>query len=152
MQIADCFGRGAARLFPGLAHDVVDELLVGELAYRVTVFGLMRLAGNYLAVAGVGGRLESAFLAEAQLGDVVHFAVAQILFPVLAEIRESRGCRLELAIALDAFRSEPLDHRFDSLPEALLRNGGGVARRSALALDSWDCRLSVGRRKRRSDT
>src|SRR5713101_7705616 len=94
VQVADCFGRCAARLFLGLAHYVVDELLVGELAYRVTVFGLMRLASDYLSVAGVGGGLESAFLTEAQLVEVVHFPVAQILFPVLAEIREGRGSHL----------------------------------------------------------
>src|SRR6266851_2593938 len=132
VQVADCFGRGAAGFFLGLAHDVVDELLVRELADRVTVFGLMRLASAYLAIAGVGGSLESAFLAEAQLAQVVHFAIAQILFPMLAEIREGRGRNLELAIALDVFRREPLDHRFYSLAQRLAPARRYVARRCAL--------------------
>src|SRR5260370_39469681 len=92
----------------------------------------MRLASGDSAVAGVGGGLEAVFLAEVQLVEIVHFAVAEILFPMFAETREGRGRHLELAIALDAFGSEPLDNRLYSLLEGLSPARRSIVRRCAL--------------------
>src|SRR5260370_9605098 len=151
VQIADRLGRGAASLFFGLADHVVDELLVRELADRVTVLRLMRMASDYIAVAGICGGLEPVFLTEVQLGNVVALAVAQILLPVLAEVRERGGSHLELAIALDALRGELLDHRLHPLAQRFIRRRRRAACRCALALRR-DGRLGVGGRDLRSLT
>src|SRR5260370_16589912 len=142
VQIADRLGRGAASLFFGLADHVVDELLVRELADRVTVLRLMRMASDYIAVAGICGGLEPVFLTEVQLGNVVALAVAQILLPVLAEVRERGGGHLEFAIALDALGGELLDHRLHPLAQRFIRRRRRATRRCALALRR-DCRLAL---------
>src|SRR5258708_36154151 len=92
----------------------------------------MRLASNYLAVAGVGGGLESVFQAEVQLGHVVPLPVAQILLPMLAEVGEHRGGLPELAIALEALRGESFDDRLHPLLEGPFPARCPVARRCAL--------------------
>src|SRR5258708_14352582 len=94
----------------------------------------MRLASDYLAVAGVGGGLEPVLHTEVQFGNVVALAFAQILLPVLAEVRERGGSHLEFAIALDALRGELLDHRLHPLAQRFIRRRRRAARRSPLAL------------------
>src|SRR5216683_513990 len=58
VRVAHGLRRRLTRFVLGLAGQVIDEFLVGDLADRVAVPRLMRLANCDLAVAGVGRGFE----------------------------------------------------------------------------------------------
>src|ERR1700735_275370 len=75
VRIADGPWRGVAGFVLGPAGDVVLEFLVGDLADRVAVFRLMRFAGGYFAVSGIGRGLVGLLRNEFQVRLIVRLAV-----------------------------------------------------------------------------